>query len=425
MRRISGCGRGRISVFQQAPRAETAIEGSGISVFRRIVVALVYACLILSPAQLLCQQSGRTSVCESGSVFTKIHGLLEAQAYRQAKALIDEVSHCHNLTEAGRFRLGWAYAESGDFDAALKQFHSVSEDVPTRAVHTYAVALVELELHHYDAAIKMLRALQEHGPLDEASANLLGVAEAKAGKYQDAYNVFRQEITQHPRDLTAYLNVVTLLSDAGEYSEAAKIIGIALQTFPGNAQLLIAAGAVDELLGKDQDALARFEAVVQVEPRNADARFLLAATNYRMGQFKAAKDEIGKSIRDGVESSDLYYLLAQSELKEGPASSSSALAALNRAVQLNGKSVQALALRGQLLLGAGQPKAALRDLEIAHRLDPSSHDATYNLARCYSALGKREEAASLYRSLSHQSEDSVTQLSKSKAKEALSTATSQ
>lgn len=417
--------RGANPVCHQAPWREAAAHGRDSSLSCRVALCLLSACLIFSPAWMLCQQSSRTSVCASGAVFQKIHGLLESKNYPQARALIDEVSRCRNLTPTGRFRLGWSYAQAGNFNAALKQFNSVGGDVPTTAVHAYAVALVELEMQRYDEAVKTLRALEAQGPLDEASANLLGVAEAKAGHYQNAYNVFRSEIQRRPKDLTAYLNVITLLSDAGEYTEAATILSGAQQVFPGNAQLMIAAGAVDQLLGKDKDALARFDAVVQAEPRNAEARFLLAATNYQMGQFGAAKEEIEKSIRDGVESSDLYYLLAQSELKLNPASSSDALAAANRAVQLNGKSVQALTLRGQLLLGAGQPKAALPDLVAAHGLDPSSHDATYNLARCYSALGKKEEAASLYHKLSAQSEDAVTQLSKSRAKQALSQAASQ
>lgn len=416
------CFRSNRPVFRSFLRLESGARSAGLYPFRDLAVCLIFASFLLLPGRLLGQNSSRTDVCVSGAAFKKINGLLESKAYRQAKALIDEVSSCRNLTATGRFRLGWAYAQSGDFNAALREFHSVGDNVPTAAVHAYAVALVELELGHYDVAIKTLRALEGHSVLDEASANLLGVAEAKAGNYQDAYNVFRSEIRRHPKDLTAYLNVITLLSDAGEFSEAANIIRGALRVFPDNSQLVIAAGAMDQLLGKDKDALARFAAVVRMEPHNADARFLLAATNYRMGQFGAAKEEVEKGIRDGVVSSDLYYLLAQSELKMNSTSSSDALAAVNRAVQLNSKSVQALALRGRLLLDANRPKAALRDLAAAHHLDPSSHDATYNLARCYSALGKREEAARLYRNLSPHSEDSVTQLSKKKAKKALSEA---
>lgn len=400
-------------------KTASVAKNHAFSVLLCCAFCVVLLCLVLFPEQVFGQQPSSTSVCESESVFAEIHNLLESHTDHRAEALIAEVRNCPNLTAVGRFKLGWAYAESGDFNAALQQLNSVGRDVPTEAVHTYAVAMVELRLHDYDATIKMLQPLQEQNALDESTANLLGVAEAKAGRYQAAYDVFRKEIARQPKDLLAYLNAITLLSDAGKFADAAQIVDDALQAFPKNPQIMISAGAVDELQGKDQEALVRFDSVVRAEPHNADARFLLAATNYDMGRYEAAKKDIEQSIQDGVVSSDLYYLLAECELKTNPTSSSGPLTAVSHAIQLNGKSVPSLVLRGKLLLEEDRPGDALQDLVAAHRLDPSSHNATYNLARCYSALGKREEAARLYHNLEPGSEDSVARLSRSKAQEAL------
>jgi Flp pilus assembly protein TadD len=86
--------------------------------------------------------------------------------------------------------------------------------------------------------------------------------------------------------------------------------------------------------------------------------------------------------------------------------SAGALAELNRAIELNPKSVSARTLRGKMLLEAGHPQDAVLDLRVARELEPNperdSRSATYFLARTYMALGKRDEAKALFAQLSSQ-----------------------
>lgn len=61
----------------------------------------------------------------------------------------------------------------------------------------------------------------------------------------------------------------------------------------------------------------------------------------------------------------------------------------------------------------------MSDLELAHKIDPASPSATYNLARAYFALGKTEEASSLSKQLAGPGADAVSELSDQKLKSAL------
>ena len=67
---------------------------------------------------------------------------------------------------------------------------------------------------------------------------------------------------------------------------------------------------------------------------------------------------------------------------------------LDRAIELNGKSVSARVLRGKLLLEGGHPREALTDLNVARRLEPEpardSRNATYYLARLRILLWERK-----------------------------------
>ena len=127
-----------------------------------------------------------------------------------------------------------------------------------------------------------------------------------------------------------------------------------------------------------------------------------------------------RGIRAGVNSSDLEYLLAECMLELDPTHPGEAIAELDKAIQLDGRSAPARALRGKLLLEQGDPQKAVVDLEIAHNIDPAMRSAAYNLARAYSALGKRREAQALYRQIQTQTTDTVTGLSNQRMKQVLS-----
>lgn len=405
------------SIIEDLPsRSRGCGESAIVDLAPGVIVALLAVLILGFPSRCLAENHSPADVCGDQLIFSKIDSLVRKNDLSVAMETLHEVSSCHNLTPLGKFRLGWLYVETGDFESALNQFQQVGGDVPSEQGHAYAMAFVEFHLGKFNAAMRSLLPFQRSNSLDQDSANLLGVVYAKSGDYQNAYSVFRNEISRNPHDLLAYLNMITLLSDAGKFSEAADLAREASKLFPQKSRLRIVDGAANVLLGKEQQAREEFLSAVQMEPRNPDARFLLAVTSYKMGKYRSAKRELEESLQAGVASSDLYYLLARCDIKLGSESSSAALAAANQAVQLNHESVQALTLKGKLLLTRNQPKVALVSLSKAYRLNPNSHDAIYNLARCYSALGEREKAAVLFHKLSTQIEHTVVRLSNDRAK---------
>jgi predicted Zn-dependent protease len=82
-------------------------------------------------------------------------------------------------------------------------------------------------------------------------------------------------------------------------------------------------------------------------------------------------------------------------------------------------SVSARALRGKLLLEAGNTKEAVGDLERAHQGDPGSRAAAYNLARAYQKLGRKEDSQLLFKQLRNREIDAVSELSQRRLNEAL------
>jgi tetratricopeptide (TPR) repeat protein len=146
---------------------------------------------------------------------------------------------------------------------------------------------------------------------------------------------------------------------------------------------------------------------------------LLALSEYQQEDFKSASIGLRAALQSGIVDSDLHYLLAECMLKLDPAKTIQAIAELDRAIDLNRKSVAARALRGKLLLEAGRVKQAIADLALAHRIDPASRSAAYNLARAEFRLGRTQDATSLFQQLQTQSGDSLSELTDQRLQKAL------
>jgi tetratricopeptide (TPR) repeat protein len=165
-------------------------------------------------------------------------------------------------------------------------------------------------------------------------------------------------------------------------------------------------GSIELYRSQTDEAYRDFSAAAELAPHSPDPRFFMALVDYRQSKFDQAAKVLRDAITAGIADSDLHYLLAECVLRIDPSNGGAALQELDRAIQLNPKSVPARILRGERLLAAGRPQDAVVDLKIARDLDPNpqrdTKNTTYLLGRAYVALGKREEANALFAQLGHQ-----------------------
>jgi tetratricopeptide (TPR) repeat protein len=282
----------------------------------------------------------------------------------------------------------------------------VRPDVPDPLTHGYAIALSQFELGNYQPAIDGLNKLRAQGAFDAKCADLLGVSYSKLGRYQEAYPIMAENLQHNPTDPFAHFNLITLFVDAGETAKAAQVADNAVAALPQSTEALVMRGSIKMSQSRFEDAYDDFAAAAQFSPHSPDPRFFMGLSDYKQGKFAEGAEELRGAIRSGIVDSDLHYLLAECMVRMDSSSSAGALAELNRAIELNPKSVSARTLRGKMLLEAGHPQDALVDLRVARELAPNperdSRNATYLLARTYMALGKRDQANTLFAQLSSQ-----------------------
>jgi tetratricopeptide (TPR) repeat protein len=215
-----------------------------------------------------------------------------------------------------------------------------------------------------------------------------------------------ENLQHNPTDPFAHFNLITLFVDAGETAKAAQVADNAVAALPQSTEALVMRGSIKMSQSRFEDAYDDFAAAAQFSPHSPDPRFFMGLSDYKQGKFAEGAEELRVAIRSGIVDSDLHYLLAECMVRMDSSSSAGALAELNRAIELNPKSVSARTLRGKMLLEAGHPQDALVDLRVARELAPNperdSRNATYLLARTYMALGKRDQANTLFAQLSSQ-----------------------
>jgi tetratricopeptide (TPR) repeat protein len=372
---------------------------------------------LLGPA--LCHGEQPDHRCDARAGFQRVDSLLRNKHYGEARAVLGQLQTCHNLAAVDMFNVGWLYGKARDFPSALTIFRSVNADVPDHPTHEYAIALSEFELGDYRSTARVLSALRSKGLCAAKCSDLLGVAYSKLGLYQDAYPVLAENFQKNPTDPFAYLNLVTFFADTGNFSTAAEIASRAVAAFPRNTEPLMMRGSLNMYQGRLESAHNDFAAAVRLSPRDPDTHFFVALSDYHQGKFTNAASELRSAIGAGIVDSDLHYLLAECAIRLDPTKPLDALPELNRAIEIDAKSVSARTLRGKLLLQGGHPREAVADLRLARKMAPESRSALYNLARAYSVLGKAEEAKSLFAQLSATTPDVLSELSDRRLKSAL------
>jgi tetratricopeptide (TPR) repeat protein len=359
---------------------------------------------LLRPAAGFAAQNNES--CDAQASFAKVGKLLLRKEYQSAKQVLSILETCPKLSPLEVFNVGWLYGRAHDFSQALRIFDSVPPDVPDPLTHGYAIALSHFELGNYQPAIDGLNELRSQGAFDAKCADLLGVSYSKLGRYQEAYPIMAENLEHNPTDPFAYFNLITLFVDAGETAKAAQVADSAVAAMPRSAEALVMRGSIRMSQGRLEDAHGDFFAAAAISPHSPDPRFFMALSAYKQRKFVAGAEELKAAIRSGIVDSDLHYLLAECIIRMNSSSPPAALAELNRAIELNPKSVSARTLRGKMLLEAGRPRDALLDLRVARDLAPNperdSRNATYLLARTYVALGKRDQANALFAQLSSQ-----------------------
>lgn len=182
-----------------------------------------------------------------------------------------------------------------------------------------------------------------------------------------------------PARLSALRHLRTALEhqQAGKIAESERSYREVLALEPDNAAAHFGIGVLASRTGNHSDAYIRFKQAVTLDPEKAAYWSALAHTLTVLGQYPAAVIACQNAVERQKDDPDLLVKLAWACFHDCQAGD--ALAAYDRALEVDGRFLPALLGKGQQLYSMGDLAAARQCFETVLEVDPSNPDAIFRL----------------------------------------------
>jgi Flp pilus assembly protein TadD len=202
-----------------------------------------------------------------------------------------------------------------------------------------------------------------------------------------------------PASEDTYVALAEFASAHANNDYALQVVSRGLDHLPKSSLLRFEQGLLLALKGDRAKAQASFSEASSLRPDWNLPLLALGVSELESGNAGQAASIFEKARAADRRDSRAWYLYALAVSKEssqtsGPARAS-AMAALHKAITLDPNDARFHALLGHFELVAGNSEAALREWEIALKLDPQNATALYQLALLYRRQGRPEDAERL------------------------------
>lgn len=272
------------------------------------------------------------------------------------------------LAQESPLEAAWRLAAEGEHARAVVVLKDLLKREPANVDAHLLLGSLLSEDGDSDKAIAELSEAVRLRPKSSEALNALGEACQKAGEISGARQAFEKAVALTPSFAVAQQNLGAVLLQQGETLAGAKHLDLAIP-----------------LLGQSQDA--------------ADAYYLRAKIDSTQNQFVAAAKHLGQAVGIRPDFAEAWSDLGVSLKASGD--DAGALAALQKAVELNPQGAIAQYRLGAEYLHSAKPGLALPPLEASNRLSPDDQSTLNALQSALGQLGRSEEAAAVRAKLAH------------------------
>ena len=304
-------------------------------------------------------------------------------------------------------------ANDGDIPAAIEAYKDALALRPGWYEGRWALATLEFSSRQFAAAIPTLKKCVEFKPDFGTAWAMLGLAEFEQHDYSNALVHLQRGQDLGLAGTTDSVQIARyrlgiLLNRAGEFDRAADVLGsvadsgplmqqvqfalgmslLRVAQLPGDVDpsrhdLFQTAGAIDLNLQKSKydDAFAGFAVLLRDYPNTPFLHFAAGTAHAALSEYDQAEAEYRKELPISPQSELPCVKLASLFLRQfRPAD---ALPWAKHAVELKADSAEARYMLGRSELETGDLDNALKDLELAEKMAPSSPEVHFNLAKAY------------------------------------------
>jgi tetratricopeptide (TPR) repeat protein len=254
------------------------------------------------------------------------------------------------------------------------------------------------------------RRLAENGDLPQAEVALrsslgthpdylpalveLGKVLLVANRVEEAFQFLSMVAGRDPKNVEARLALTVLYRSQGAYARAMASAQEVLALEPKNGRALYELGTAQSYAQQFSEAESTFRKAVEQSPRDLPALVGLSRVLRELGRLDEAEATARKALglAPGDESAmvGLAHVLMR---KQGARNREEALELVQKARQIDPRSVELTLMAAELLTTAGRWKDAVPELLAVIRVSPENTRAYYLLSRAYQRLGRPADAA--------------------------------
>ena len=218
---------------------------------------------------------------------------------------------------------------------------------------------------------------------------LLAEAYLEAGRPQKSYEVLQELIKDNPRDRRLYL-LLTQLADQGDRADIGlEWLDYGLRYMADSFPLPMQRCYLHLLLGRNKESESDYR-TIEIQPHSDPAKIELAFLLLTSQRYPEADELLKKVIQSSPSNVFGYYLFGEIRLQEGL--NEEALGYTKKATALEPGYAAIHANLGKLYVRSNGYAAAIRELQIAVKLDPDDKTAYYRLSSAYRKTGGKEKA---------------------------------
>lgn len=315
-----------------------------------------------------------------------IEVLLRQKRLDAALAMAQHVVRGEPDSAAARMALGSALVAVGRLEEGMAEYDAAVSLEPELAEAHFRKGLALAGRGDMDDAADSMAAALKADPDNLGSRMFLFVRHVRQGELDKAEALMRQALDGSAGDALAYTHLGQIAMLRGNHDAALDLLDKAKQADPDSPAAYVARAKVFLQRQEREKAVGEYRELLSRNPRRAEAAITLAVLLGLDGK----DEEAGAVIARASETDDPEALLRLARYFGTRREFPQALALVDKALGLDGKSLPALLLKGDLLLVSKRPEEALAVFESVQ-----SRNLGLGLSRkigVYLAMGDHESA---------------------------------
>ena len=284
-------------------------------------------------------------------------------------------------------------AQTGDYKAALDQYLVLLDRMPSDAIR-YDVALLQWRTSLKRDALETLAPMLAAANYQPAFS-LASHIEEELGDTPHAVDFLRTAIQLQPDRIDEYLDFANIAFTHQSFQVGIDVINVGISRLPNAAPLFLARGVLEVQLTRSDEAVADFEQAHRLDPKLSFAIDALGMMSSQKHDDATSLALFKAQVENHPEDPLLQYLLAE-QLAQASTDGKidqlqAAIAAAERAIALEPTYRPAHDLLATLYLRANNPKLAIKEAEVALKIDPNDDAALYQELMATRRAGNKAE----------------------------------